>query len=93
MYIVIRTYTTTSPLEVLDKVQHDFVPLVTKMPGFINYYVFPFEEDKIVVVNMFDTQANGEASNEMAAKWVSENIAQLYTSGPAIIQGETEIAQ
>ena len=92
MYIVIRSYTTTSPVEVMDKIQHGFVPLVIQMPGFINYYVFP-SDDKIVVVNMFDTQANGEASNEMAAKWVADNIAQLYTSGPAIIQGETEIAQ
>lgn len=92
MYIVIRSYTTTSPVEVMDKIQKGFVPLVTKMSGFINYYVFP-SDDKIVVVNMFDTQANGEASNQMAAKWVSENIADLYTSGPAIIQGETEIAQ
>lgn len=92
MYIVIRTYTATAPEEVMDKIRHGFVPLIAQLPGFINYYVFPSDGNKIVVVNLFDSEANGQQSNELAAQWVEENIAHLYTSGPNILQGEAGVA-
>lgn len=92
MYIVIRSYTTSSPEEVLEKIKSGFVPEVVQLTGFINYYVFP-AGDKIVVVNLFDSEANGQASNDLAATWVEQNIAHLYTSGPNILQGEAEVAE
>lgn len=93
MYIVIRKYSTASPSEVMQKIQEGFVPLVSNMPGFINYYAFTSKEDEIVIVNMFDSEINGQNSNDLAAKWVDENIAHLYSGGPVIFQGEACVAQ
>lgn len=93
MYIVIRKYSTNSQEEVIQKIQQGFVPLISQAPGFIDYYVVPIEKDKVLIVNLFDSEFNGQNSTELAKKWVDENIAHLY-SGPAeILEGEAAIAE
>lgn len=92
MYIVIRKYEVNSQEEVLRKIQEGFVPLISAMPGFINYYVVPMGLNEIMVVNLFDNEANGQRSTDIAAKWVEDNIAYLYSGPPVIWQGEAMVA-
>lgn len=93
MYIVIRKYQSTAPLEVMDKIQHGFLPIISRAPGFIDYYVFKDGEKNVVVVSMFDTEIAGRNSTDMAKQWVDENIAHLYDGPPEIYQGEAGVAK
>lgn len=93
MYIVIRKYSTNSPEEVMQKIKAGFLPLISRAPGFIDYYAFRDGADKIVIVNMFDTEIAGLNSTEMAKQWVDDNIAHLYAGPPEIMQGEAGVAQ
>ncbi len=92
MYIVIRRYHSSSQEEVFLKIQRGFVPLISHLPGFINYYVFPSGDDEVVVISMFDSEAHASDSTALAAKWVTENIAHLYSAPPEILQGEAQVS-
>lgn len=92
MYIVIRKYSTNSLEEVINKIQTGFVPLISKADGFIDYYVVPIEKDKVLIVNLFDTEYNGQKSTDIATDWVHDNIEHLYSGPPEIMQGEAAVA-
>lgn len=93
MYIVIRKYKSADPEQVMQKINEGFVAIISRTPGFIDYYVFQDSTDNVIVVNMFDGEASGQASNEIAKKWVDENISHLYAGPPEIFQGEAGVAQ
>ncbi len=93
MYIVIRKYKSTDPAEVMRKIKEGFVPIISRTPGFIDYYAFQDGQDNVVIVNMYDGEAAGQASTEIAKSWVDENIAHLYAGPPEIFQGETGVMQ
>lgn len=93
MYIVIRKYTSPDPEEVMHRINHGFVPIIAKSPGFIDYYVFQDRTNNVIVVNLFDSEASGQASTEIAKKWVDENISHLYDGAPEIYQGEAGVAE
>lgn len=76
---------------ILGKVQTDFVPIVSKAPGFVAYYVLEAENDTIASVSVFQDQKGAEESNKLAAGWVRENIAPMVTGTPEITAGETKI--
>lgn len=93
MYIVIRKYKSTDPEQVMTKIREGFVSIISRTPGFIDYYAFQDGTDNVIIVNMFDGEAAGQASSEIAKKWVDENIAHLYAGPPEIFQGEAGVSQ
>ena len=93
MYIVIRKYKSTNPEEVMQKIKAGFVPIISRTPGFIDYYAFRDGEDNVIIVNMYDGEAAGHASTEIAKQWVDDNISELYSGPPEIFQGEAGVAQ
>jgi hypothetical protein len=77
MYISIRRYKTESSAEVTRPVQEEFVPLISKAPGFVAYYAIEAGDDVWASVSIFDTQAQAEDSNRVAAEWVKKAVASL----------------
>lgn len=93
MYISIRKYKVTSADELAKRVKAGFLPIISKGPGFIAYYVLNAGNDVSASVSIFETQAGAEESNKMAADWVSKNIAGLVTGGaPEITAGEVSVS-
>lgn len=92
MYIIIRKYQSNDQAQVVQKIQEGFIPLISEMPGFEGYYVVPVDNDKIVVVSIFDSEINAEGSALLAQRWVEDTIAHLYSGPPEILQGPAAIA-
>ncbi len=92
MYIAIRKYTTEFPDQVIDKIQTGFVPIISKVDGFISYYVVPINNNQVIAVNLFDSEFHGQQSNDLAKAWIDENIAYLYSAPVEIMQGEAAVA-
>jgi hypothetical protein len=77
--------------EIRQRVNEGFVPIITKAPGFVAYYLVDAGDDVVASISVFQEQAGAKESNRMAADWVRENIASLVASGPEITAGEVVV--
>jgi hypothetical protein len=93
MYISIRRYQNVrSVSEVCRKIAASFVPLLKRSPGFIAYYAVDGGGGKMATVSIYSIERMALESNETAAKWLQENVADLQPEPPEIIAGRAEVA-
>ena len=89
MYATTRRYEgVTDPVEAGRRVNEGFVPLISKMPGFVAYYWADAGGGVMVSTSVFQDRAGVEESNRQAADWVRQNMAPLLPNPPQITAGE-----
>ena len=90
MYATIRRYKIkTGDKERLNGlVKNEFVPLISGLPGFIDYYGIDAGADYWASVSVFDTKTGSEESNKMAADWVKRHVAGLIVGPVEITAGD-----
>ena len=93
MYASIRRYKTSpgAAAELAQRVNQGFVPIISKAPGFVAYYVVDAGNDVVASVSVFQDQAGAEESNRMAAGWVKQSIARLLMGPPEITAGAVTV--
>lgn len=93
MYASIRRYRTSAgaAAELAKRVEQGFVPIISRAPGFIAYYVVDAGNDVVASVSVFQDRAGAEESNRMAAEWVKENLAALISGSPEITAGAVTV--
>ena len=93
MYVSIRRYKTTPSAahELARRVNKGFLPIISKVPGFVAYYTVDAGNDVVASVSVFEDEAGAEESNRMAADWVKENIASLVSGSPEITAGAVTV--
>jgi len=91
MFASIRKYTTTSPDEVTRKVIEEFVPLISKFPGFLSYSCINAGNGDYASVSVFETREQAEQSNAEAAKWVAASLANLIRGAAQVMAGEVTV--
>lgn len=74
-------------------VQVGFVPIVSKVSGFIAYYVLEVSNNEVVTVSIFDTRAGAEESVWQAADWVTQHLAPLNRGLTEMTLGQVRIVQ
>ncbi len=89
MYAAIRRYHTVSgkTAQVMEVARQGFLPIISKAPGFVSYYIVDAGDDVIASISVFQDQAGAEESNRMAADFVRENVAALMAGPPEITAG------
>jgi hypothetical protein len=70
-----------------ERVAQDFVPLVSKIPGFIGYYVINVGGDKLVTVSIFEDDAGARESIQVSREWVGKNITEWLAQPLEIMEG------
>jgi hypothetical protein len=89
MYATVRRYEdVTDPAEAGRRVSEGFVPLIQQIPGFVAYYWVDAGDGVMASTSVFEDRRGAEASTEMAANWVRENIASLLPNPPLMTAGE-----
>jgi len=84
MYLSVRQYEKVSkPHELARHVREDFVPLISAGPGFMGDYFTDAGGGTALSTSIFETKANAEASNRVAAEWVTKN--------PKVLPGATRV--
>jgi hypothetical protein len=74
--------------DVAQRVRMDFVDQVSKVPGFLAYYLIDEGDDRMASVNVFEDRSGAEESNRLAARWLEqENFGALIEEGPEIASG------
>ena len=89
MYATVRRYEgVTDPSEAGRRVNEGFVPLISKVPGFVAYYWVDAGGGVMISTSVFQDQSGAEESNKSAANYVRENLASLLPKPPQITAGE-----
>ena len=93
MYASIRRYKTNpgKAAELVQQVKDGFVPIISKAPGFIAYYVVDAGNDIVASVSVFQDQRGAEESNRLAADWVKSSIASLVAGPPEVTAGSVTV--
>jgi heme-degrading monooxygenase HmoA len=71
----------------IERVQHEFVPLLTSQPGFVSYTAIHTGNDAVTSVSVFRSREAAEAANTVAAEWVKKNLAE-YVGAPETTWGD-----
>jgi hypothetical protein len=89
MFLSIRRYDHVRSVgEVCRKIELSFVPLLKRRPGFIAYYAVDGGGGTMATVSVFSTEQMAMESNEIAATWLRDNVADLQPEAPTIIAGK-----
>jgi hypothetical protein len=88
-YLTVRRYDgVPNSKEAARRVQEGFIPLISKIPGFISYYWVDEADGVMVSVSVFETKEAEEESNRLAADFVKQHIAPLLPKPPQITAGQ-----
>lgn len=93
MFAVIRRYNTheNSAEKIEQRVRDGFVPLISKLPGFVSYDVVRSTDGTLLSVSVFESRQAAEESNHLASDWVHEHLASLIRTAPVILAGDVMV--
>ena len=90
MFAIIRRYQSRSEAEVSEKVRHEFLPIISKATGFLEYFVVNEGFGSQFSISIFEDRDAAELSNKLAADWVRQHPT-LLPEPPAIFSGEVTV--
>ena len=89
MYATVRMYEgVTDSSELGRRVNEGFVPIISEMPGFVDYYFVDAGGGVMISLSVFEDQAGAEESNSRAVDWVQQNVDSLIPNPPQATDGE-----
>ena len=95
MYISIRTYRVGkgSIDDVMHRVDRDLAEAFAQEPGFISYHVAQTGERMVASTTLFAQRDQADASNELAAEWVADNLDDFEVERIGVIGGEVMVSR
>lgn len=90
MFAVIRRYNTheNSAHKIEQRVRDGFVPLISRLPGFVSYDVVRSNDGTMLSISIFENRQSADESSRLASDWVHENLASLIRTAPVILSGD-----
>ena len=89
MYAAVRRYEgVTDPQKVAQVGEEGFVPIISEMPGFVDYYLVDAGDGVIVSTSVFEHKDAEEQSTYRAGEFIAENLAPLLPNPPQVTAGE-----
>ncbi len=90
MYVSIRRYWADpgDVPEIVDRVREGFVPIISKIAGFVSYQLLDTGDGFVASISTYDTNEAAQQSNEAAAEWVRDNLTGLFSGIPDVTAGE-----
>ena len=88
MHITVRKYEgVTDPAETANKVKEGFMPLISGIPGFVEYMWVDLGQGAMLSISLFDDPAHAIESNQLSAGWVAMNMPSLLPQACRIESG------
>jgi uncharacterized protein involved in tolerance to divalent cations len=87
-WLTVRRYEgVTDTKEAERVVQERFVPLISKLPGFISYYWTDAGSNVMISVSVYTTKEAEEESTRLAADFVKQHMTALLPNPPRVTAG------
>jgi heme-degrading monooxygenase HmoA len=95
VFASIRTYRVRkgSIDDLMHRVDRDMAEAFAQEPGFISYQVAQTGERTVASVTMFRDRDQAEASNELAAQWVAEELVDFDIERMGVMGGEVMVSR
>jgi hypothetical protein len=89
MYATVRRYEgVTDPSEVTRQVNEGFLPIISEVPGFVDYYFVDAGDGVMISTGIFEDKSGAEESTWRAGEYIGEHLASLLPNPPQITEGE-----
>jgi len=76
--------------EVVQLAESGLMPIISSVPGFVEYVGVQVGEDVALTISLFETQEQVEESTRRAAEWIKQNMAP-FAAGPQEIVAVGEV--
>lgn len=95
MHVSIRTYRvgTGSIDGLMHRVDRDFAEAMAREPGFIASQAVRTGERTVTSITLFRAPEQAEASNELAAKWIAEELQDFKIESMERFGGEVMVSR
>jgi hypothetical protein len=95
MHVSIRTYRVgTGSIDGLThRVDRDFAEAMAREPGFIAYQAVRTGERTVASITLFREAEQAEASNELAAQWIAEELQDFKIESMGRFGGEVMVSR
>jgi len=95
MYVSIRTYRVGSGSidELMHRVDRDLADAFAQETGFMAYQVARTGDRTVASITMFHERDQAERSNELAAEWVAESLADFEVERMGVMGGEVMVSR
>jgi quinol monooxygenase YgiN len=95
MYMTIRTYRVGkgSIDEVMHRVDRDLAEAFVQEPGFISYQVTRTGDRTVASTTLFADREQAEASNDLAAEWVADALADFEVERMGVMGGPVMVSR
>ncbi len=78
MYATVRRYEgVPNPAKAAEEVDQKFVPFISSLPGFTEYYWIDLGGGAMLSITVFKTLSEAMAANEKARNFVKENLSAI----------------
>ena len=77
--------------ETTARVRDIFLPALLETPGFFGYYTLNDGDGALVAISLFESEEAALASNDMAAEFVAEHLAEFDLGTPVRISGNASV--
>ena len=90
MYVAVRRYEgVTDPSEVIRHVNEGFLPIISEVAGFVNYYFVDAGEGVLLSVSVYEHKSGAEESTWRAGEYIGEHgLASMFPNPPQVTEGE-----
>jgi hypothetical protein len=90
MHLTIRKYRKVEGdrQQIVEIVNREFVPLISKIDGFNAFYVVFADDGALISVSVFRDARGAEQSVRAAAQWVEQKLSKLLPEKPEVVSGE-----
>ena len=95
MFVTMRTYRVRSGSidALMHRVDRDLAEAFVQEPGFIAYQVAQTGPRTVASITTFHEREQAEASNEMAAEWVADALADFEVERMGVVGGEVMVSR
>jgi quinol monooxygenase YgiN len=95
MYVSIRTYRIGKGAieDLTHRVDRDMAEAFAQEPGFIAYQVARTGESTMASITVFREREQAEASNDLAAEWVADELADFDVERMGVMGGEVMVSR
>ncbi|HEY3186652.1 MAG TPA: hypothetical protein VGJ70_04210 [Solirubrobacteraceae bacterium] len=95
MHAMIRRYNVAADEidDLAHRVDTEFAETISAESGFVDYQLIDCGNGTVVSITMFDTEDGARRSNQMAAEWVEESLADLRLERTDAFGGEVMVSR
>ncbi len=90
MYVTVRRYEgVTNQSEVIRHVNEGFLPIISEVPGFLDYSFVDAGEGVMLSISVFEHQSAAEESTWRAGEFIGEHgLSSAFPHPPQVTEGE-----